>query len=322
MSVLVGLLYFDIGLCQSSVQNRVGALFFIMTNQGFAMMASLNVFLEERNLFNRERASGCYRTSTYFFGKLLIELPLLLFYPILFASISYWMIGLQPTATCFFSFTLTLVLFATVASSLFMLLGAISPNIAIAQVLCPVVLVIFMIFGGLFVNTVSLPPFPLSVSLLTGFQDSIPVYFQWITYVSFFNWGYQALCYIEFNGFGNPLEFPCNCESDQTVCFHPEYPTPVTMYSFTVGADSNTVRGDERKPRAGAPRLRRHSGVGGLGHHPQYGYCVPWVGLLCAEVPLQGETLSQSCGPMVAPQCNSLFYEPCAGLYHQALQHT
>lgn len=199
MSVLVGLLYFDIGLCQSSVQNRVGALFFIMTNQGFAMMASLNVFLEERGLFNRERASGCYRTSTYFFGKLLIELPILLFYPLLFASISYWMIGLQPYANCFFAFSLTLVLFAAVASSLFMLLGAISPNITIAQVLCPIVLVIFMIFGGLFVNT-----------------GSIPVYFRWITYVSFFNWGYQALCYIEFNGFDRALQFSCDCTEDQT----------------------------------------------------------------------------------------------------------
>ena len=43
ISLLVGTLYWQIENNQGSIQDRVGALFFVMTNQAFAMIASLNM---------------------------------------------------------------------------------------------------------------------------------------------------------------------------------------------------------------------------------------------------------------------------------------
>lgn len=45
MGLLVGSLYFDLGLSQGSIQNRVGCLFFMTTNQAFSTFASLNLCL-------------------------------------------------------------------------------------------------------------------------------------------------------------------------------------------------------------------------------------------------------------------------------------
>lgn len=43
ISLLVGTIYWQIGNDQGSIQDRVGALFFMMTNQAFGMIASLNI---------------------------------------------------------------------------------------------------------------------------------------------------------------------------------------------------------------------------------------------------------------------------------------
>ena len=43
IALLVGTLYWQIENNQGSIQDRVGALFFVMTNQAFAMIASLNM---------------------------------------------------------------------------------------------------------------------------------------------------------------------------------------------------------------------------------------------------------------------------------------
>jgi ABC-type multidrug transport system permease subunit len=108
----VGTIYLQLGNDQASIQDRLGALFFMATNQAFGMLGSLNVFLEERNLVNRERAGGAYRTSAYFMAKTFVEAPFFLLFPLIFATIAYWMIGLQPSAGHFGIFLGNLVLFA------------------------------------------------------------------------------------------------------------------------------------------------------------------------------------------------------------------
>jgi ATP-binding cassette, subfamily G (WHITE), member 2 len=154
IALLVGSIYFQIGDDQGSIQDRVGALFFVMTNNAFSMIGSLNIFLQERDLFNRERASGCYRTSTYFLSKTFVEAPILLLFPLVFGCIAYYMVGFNPNPECFGVFIATLVTFAACAGSLFLTIGSLSPNVAIAQIFSPLAIVLFMLFGGFYVNVV------------------------------------------------------------------------------------------------------------------------------------------------------------------------
>uniref|UniRef100_A0A6B2L0A8 ABC transporter domain-containing protein n=1 Tax=Arcella intermedia TaxID=1963864 RepID=A0A6B2L0A8_9EUKA len=188
LALLIGSIYFGIKLDQKSIQNRMGAIFFIITNQAFGGFPLLSLFLEERELFKRERAGGLYNALPYYLAKLLTELPILLFYPIFFSSIAYWMIGFRPEADKFFMFCLSIIVMNFTTSSLFVLVGSIVPNIQLANVFAPLVLVLFMIFGGFFLNA-----------------DNIPSYYVWLKYLSFFKWTYEVLLVNEMKG----LHFTC-----------------------------------------------------------------------------------------------------------------
>jgi len=200
MALLVGLVYLQVGLTPESVQNRFGALFFVITNQAFSTFASLNLFVGERDIFKRERASGTYRTSAYFFSKTLVETPLSIIFPLIFTLICYWMIGFQNTAEKFAIFLVTLIIYVTTAGSLMISIGSVSPSLEVATILAPVTLVIFLLFGGFYVN-----------------NASIPNYYIWLKYISFFRYGFSILTYNEFSG----LNFTCPTNDPNCVLLYP-----------------------------------------------------------------------------------------------------
>ena len=51
-------LFFFFSFFSVSTQDRVGVLFFLVINQAFSMIVSLETFLNERTLFNRERSAN------------------------------------------------------------------------------------------------------------------------------------------------------------------------------------------------------------------------------------------------------------------------
>ena len=67
----------------------------------FPLARTIIAVLAERNLFNRERASGLYSTWAYSLSKLMVELPAVCLWPTLFGLIAYWMVGLRSDAAKF-----------------------------------------------------------------------------------------------------------------------------------------------------------------------------------------------------------------------------
>eukprot|EP01103_Thecamoeba_quadrilineata_P010903 TRINITY_DN2481_c0_g1_i2.p1 TRINITY_DN2481_c0_g1~~TRINITY_DN2481_c0_g1_i2.p1 ORF type:complete len:542 (+),score=70.89 TRINITY_DN2481_c0_g1_i2:28-1653(+) len=169
MALLVGSLYFDVGMTVQSIQNRAGALFFTITNQAFSQFASLNLFILERDIFKRERASGTYRTSAYYIAKTLVETPLSIFFPTLFTVVAYWMVGFQNTPEKFGIFLLTLIVYVITAASVMIAIGTASPSLEIATILAPIAIIIFLVFGGFYLN-----------------NNSIPKYYVWCDFISLF----------------------------------------------------------------------------------------------------------------------------------------
>lgn len=126
LGILVGLIYLktndttDVGL-----KNRIGAIFFISTNQVFGSLSALDAFIKERPLFQHENASGYYHVSTYFMAKLLCDVvPLRLIPSILFSIISYFMIGFQRTLEKYLIFLLGVYMTGICSSSLCFFISA------------------------------------------------------------------------------------------------------------------------------------------------------------------------------------------------------
>lgn len=82
-----------------------------------ASLPHTQTFCSQKHLFLREHYNGMYRTDVYFLAKNLVELPFFVTYSFLYASIMYFMIGLNPTLDRFLICGLVSVLVALTAVS-------------------------------------------------------------------------------------------------------------------------------------------------------------------------------------------------------------
>ncbi|KAL8186748.1 UNVERIFIED_CONTAM: hypothetical protein K2H54_007123 [Gekko kuhli] len=150
LALIVGAIFFGVKLDESGIQNRVGSLFFVTTNQCFSSVSSIELFIRDKKLFIHQYTSGYYRVSAYFlalmFGDLL---PMRTMPAIVFSCISYWMIGYRADAGRFFFFMLTLVLVSYTATSMALAISAGMDVVAIANL---VITICFVFMLALEVN--------------------------------------------------------------------------------------------------------------------------------------------------------------------------
>jgi len=113
-------------------------------------------FVTERQIVNRERRSGAYSTGAYLLAKLVAEVPLSVVFPCISGTIIYKLCGLNPAPGKFLSFLKILTVESIAAAAIGMAVGSFAPSVDAAVAISPSVMVIFIVFGGLFVvNTPS-----------------------------------------------------------------------------------------------------------------------------------------------------------------------
>jgi ATP-binding cassette, subfamily G (WHITE), eye pigment precursor transporter len=157
---------------------------------------SPQVFSAELPIFIRESRARLYRTSAYFLGKTLAEIPLFLAVPMIFTSIAYPMIGLRAGYMYFFTAAFVVTLIANVSTSFGYLISCASSSISMALSVGPPVIIPFLIFGGFFLNS-----------------GSVPDYFKWLSYLSWFRYGNEALTINQWAGVTDII-----CTRSNTTC--------------------------------------------------------------------------------------------------------
>ncbi|XP_057699323.1 broad substrate specificity ATP-binding cassette transporter ABCG2d [Corythoichthys intestinalis] len=197
LALIVGAIFFRVKDDQSGIQNRMGALFFITTNQCFSTVSAAELFIAERKLFAHEYISGYYRVSVYFLSKVLSDIALRTVTSVIFSCGVYFMIGLKCSASAFSVFTLTVTLVAYTATAMTVAISADQTAVALANIFMTITFVFMMIFSGLLVN---LP--------------SIMDWLAWLKYLSIPRYGLAALKINEFVG----LKFCQNATAAVTGC--------------------------------------------------------------------------------------------------------
>jgi ATP-binding cassette subfamily G (WHITE) protein 2 len=92
------ILFYDVKGDVAGVQNRNGALFFIVMSMSFnAIQTVILIFPDERPIFLREANNNMYAVSSYFWAKIFSELPSSIMTPTVFGSIVYFLIGFNTT---------------------------------------------------------------------------------------------------------------------------------------------------------------------------------------------------------------------------------
>ena len=142
-------------------------------------MPFLGVFPLVRNVFKRERASGAYRASTAYLAKILSNLPQTLIGALIMSSALYFFVGLQSNVTLFFSFVCIVLVHSYCALCLGFMIGSAVPTVQIGQILGPLIITVFLLFGGLLLN---LP--------------TVTWAFRWLQYLSII--GYSCECFLLF----------------------------------------------------------------------------------------------------------------------------
>ena len=177
------LLFFDTTKDAAGVQNVQGSLFFITMNISFnAIQNVILIFPDERPVFLREVNNNMYRTSPYFWAKIISELPFSILTPVIFGAIVYYLIGYNPAAGTFLIFLVTLVLIYNASSGYSLIISASFADKQLAVTLTPVLIIPFMLFAGFFVSS-----------------DNIPWFLKEFEYLSIFKYGYEALMHNQFD---------------------------------------------------------------------------------------------------------------------------
>ncbi|KAI2668767.1 Broad substrate specificity ATP-binding cassette transporter ABCG2 [Labeo rohita] len=184
-ALLIGLIYYQMPLTlPEALQNRIGAFFFLIINMVFGNLSAVELFINERAIFVHENSGGYYRTSVYFLSKVFVDLIPNRIVPILiFSSISYYMMGLNPSFTSFLCFALTMSMVSLAGVSLAFLVSASVSSFAMANVLITLPFVFMMVFGGFLVNL-----------------NSMLNWLSWLKWASIFKYGLDAVTINEMKG--------------------------------------------------------------------------------------------------------------------------
>ncbi|NXO76187.1 ABCG2 protein, partial [Sitta europaea] len=187
LGLIVGAIYFGVEENSAGLQNRVGAMFFLTTNQCFSSVSALELFVVEKKIFIHEYISGYYRTSVYFIAKLMADLiPIRTLPSVIFTCVVYFMLGkygLKPTVGAFFTMMFTLMMVSYTATSMALAIAAGQNVVAIANLLMTVTFVFMIIFSGLLVNL-----------------TSVMSWLSWLKYFSIPRYGMAALQINELTG--------------------------------------------------------------------------------------------------------------------------
>ncbi|PON90758.1 ABC type transporter protein [Trema orientale] len=161
----------------------MGALFFGILVAMFNGMSELNMAIMKLPIFYKQRDLYFYPSWAYSLSTWILKIPISIIEAAIWVSMTYYVIGFDPSVERFFKQFLILLCINQMASSLFRLMAAVGRNIIVANTFGSFVLLVVMVLGG----------FVLS-------REDIPKWWLWGYWVSPLMYGQNAIAVNEFLG--------------------------------------------------------------------------------------------------------------------------
>ena len=200
VGLALGVMYYNVAEDLSGAQDKAGVLFFSVCLFSFGSISVVDSLGSGLPLMTRERAGGSYISSTWLSTHVMMDtLPLRVVPVLLFATVSYFLVGLRlDEASQFYNFLVVLMLVAVTAAAQTSAVTVWASSLSQASLIAVLLLLAQMLFGGLLINT-----------------DTMMEGVSWLKYLSFFNYAYEALM-------ANELR-------DSLLLFNPRGTTPVLL---------------------------------------------------------------------------------------------
>ncbi|MBA0852610.1 hypothetical protein Goshw_007515 [Gossypium schwendimanii] len=190
VAVLLGLLWWKSSAAtEAQLRDQVGLLFYICIFwTSSSIFGAVYVFPFEKVYLVKERKADMYRLSVYYVCSTLCDMVAHVLYPTSFMLIVYFMAGFKRTVVCFFLTLFTILLIAIISQGAGELFGAAVLSIKRAGMMASLVLMLFLLTGGYYVQCV--------VFVL----QHIPKFMRWMKYLSFMYYGFRLLVKVQYSG--------------------------------------------------------------------------------------------------------------------------
>ncbi|KAJ4725338.1 ABC transporter G family member [Melia azedarach] len=183
IAVLLGLLWWKSQTkTEAQLRDQVGLIFYICIFwTSSSIFGAVYVFPFEKIYLVKERKADMYKLSVYYACSTLCDMVAHVFYPTVFMAILYFMAGFKRTAPCFFLTLFAILLVAVTSQGAGELFGAAVLSIKRAGMIASLVLMLFLLTGGYYVQ-------------------HIPEFMQWLKYLSFMYYGFRLLLKVQYDG--------------------------------------------------------------------------------------------------------------------------
>jgi len=184
ITIIVSLIWFQRDTDVDSIDDRFGLIFFCSVYWSiYPMFRVLTSFPSERGVLSRERSTGTYRLSAFYFSKQVAETPLDLVLPTLYCVVVYWATGLNPEPAKFFVFLITIMLDVAIAFSIGFMIASAIVDVQKAIVVAATFFLSSMLLGGFYID-----------------EEQIPDWLAWAQYLSPIRFVFEILLINEFDG--------------------------------------------------------------------------------------------------------------------------
>ncbi|XP_062505313.1 uncharacterized protein LOC134182018 isoform X2 [Corticium candelabrum] len=211
VALVASLIWFQVPREEKSIRDRTSFFFFHATYWGFQPVGQAALaFSQEKAVVMKERAAGSYRLSAYYLSKCFSEIPLIIVLPFMEFTIAYFIAGMHGPGQWILSFFI-LVVSCFAAQSLGLFVGALISNLKEALTASQIALLASMLVGGFYVL-------------------NLPAWIQWIQYLSFITYTFDAFLGLEFT---DASPFRCDpVQSTFAVCKNVNSTSTITGNGF------------------------------------------------------------------------------------------
>ncbi|KAM3863076.1 ATP-binding cassette sub-family G member 8 [Diretmus argenteus] len=189
MSLLVGCLYYGAGEERLSIQDTVALLYMIGALTPFAVV--LDVIAKchtERAMLYHELEDGMYSVTSYFFAKVLGELPEHCAFTLVYALPIYWLAGLNDAPERFLFNFLLVWLMVYCSRSMALFVAAALPTLQTSAFMGNALFTVFYLTGGFVISL-----------------ENMWLVASWFSHASFMRWGFEGLLQVQFRGNKYPI---------------------------------------------------------------------------------------------------------------------
>uniref|UniRef100_A0A183HY08 ABC2_membrane domain-containing protein n=1 Tax=Onchocerca flexuosa TaxID=387005 RepID=A0A183HY08_9BILA len=196
-ALIIGIVNFQTQITGPTIMNLEGLLYNTIRDMNFIFLfPSISVITSELPIFLREHCCArIYSASAYYLAKSIAEVPEYIILPFCYSVIVYFMSGLYLAVKAFVIYCSVTTVVTNLAISIAYAGACIFGEDSLALTYMPCFILPNLVFGGFYISF-----------------HSIPIYYQFISYVSWFRFGFEAL---QVNQWLNYKTIP-GCEDDAT----------------------------------------------------------------------------------------------------------